>query len=60
MGGFTVTKKISGGRVKIDRSRLLGFDQASEAPRAQDPKARPLRLAKVGAKVGGKPGVKLT
>jgi hypothetical protein len=53
-----MTKKISGGRVKLDRSRLLGFDQAGEAARGQDPKARPLRLAKVGAKVGGKPGVK--
>jgi hypothetical protein len=54
-----VTKKTAGGHSKLDWSRLLGFDQAcgSSAP-AGDRKAHRVRLARVGVKVGAKPGVK--
>jgi hypothetical protein len=48
-------------KVKLDWSRLLGFDQAAAtaaepatpATRLNDP-----RLAKLGAKFGGKPGLR--
>lgn len=46
--------------VKLEWSRLLGFDQASQvaatesAKRLNDP-----RLIKLGAKFGGKPGLRL-
>jgi hypothetical protein len=53
-----VTKKKTGGQLVLDRSRLLGFDQACEASHGNDPKGRRVRLAKVGTKVGAKPGLK--
>ncbi|MFO1060662.1 MAG: hypothetical protein U1E53_27275 [Dongiaceae bacterium] len=46
-------------KIKLDWSRLLGFDQApagagsAPATRLNDP-----RLAKLGAKFGGKPGLR--
>ena len=44
-------------RVQLDWSRLLGFDQADAgAGGASD---RRLRLARVGTKIGGKPGLKI-
>ena len=47
-------------KVKLDWSRLLGFDQAASASddagamRLNDP-----RLAKLGSKIGPKPGIRL-
>jgi hypothetical protein len=40
--------------VPLDRSRLLGFDQAGSAVSV----ARGARLASLGARVGAKPGLK--
>jgi hypothetical protein len=55
----TMTTEIATPRVPLDWSRLLGFDQATvgsepaTAPGLNDP-----RLAKLGAKFGGKKGEK--
>jgi len=49
--------------IKLDWSRLLGFDQAprstgeADAPRANDDRPMPLG-AKVGGKIGSKHGIK--
>ena len=40
--------------VKLDWRRLLGFDQATPQARSHEA-VRDRRLAKLGAKVGGKP-----
>lgn len=48
-------------KVKLDWTRLLGFDQAvAAAPEAAAPATRlnDPRLAKLGAKFGGKPGLR--
>ncbi len=45
-------------RVKLDWSRLLGFDQAPVPDGANDRTRIRTRLAYLGAKVGGKPGLK--
>ena len=45
-------------RVKLDWSRLLGFDQAPVSDGANDRTRLRTRLAYLGAKVGGKPGLK--
>jgi hypothetical protein len=44
-----------GHKVPLDWSRLLGFDQATPVPGAGAPR---VRLARVGVKVGAKPGLK--
>ena len=49
-------------KIKLDWSRLLGFDQATRIERQADA-ARPTaptlaKLAKLGSKVGGKVGTK--
>jgi len=45
-------------RVKLDWSRLLGFDQAPVPDATSDRVRSRARLANLGAKVGGKPGLK--
>jgi hypothetical protein len=47
-------------RVPLDWSRLLGFDQASAAGPDAGSSAPRVRLARVGVKVGAKPGLKPT
>ena len=48
------------GKINLDWSKLLGFDQATRVEdKAEDVQKRVLSLAKVGGKVGSKPGVKL-
>ena len=44
-------------RVQLDRSRMLGFDQAVRTA-SRGTIARSARLASLGAKVGAKPGIK--
>ena len=46
-------------RIRLDWSRLLGFDQADASEREINTgKLRAQRLAKLGTKLGTKPGVK--
>ena len=51
-------KKTAKVRVKLDWSRLLGFDQAPAPDCASDGARSRAQLANLGAKLGGKPGVK--
>jgi hypothetical protein len=44
-------------RVRLDWSRLLGFDQVS-ACREDDPTRHRVRLARLGSRIGTKPGQK--
>ncbi|HEY8155841.1 MAG TPA: hypothetical protein VII72_17050 [Myxococcota bacterium] len=44
--------------IRLDWSRLLGFDQAPAPDSGSHPALRRIQLAKVGAKIGGKPGLK--
>ena len=46
--------------VPLDWSRLLGFDQACPKAPADGSPAPRVRLARVGVKVGAKPGLKPT
>jgi hypothetical protein len=48
--------EVKSPKVKLDWSRLLGFDQADSSVRSAE--ARDLRLAKIGSKLGTKSGVK--
>ncbi len=51
-------EKISKGPVRLDWSRLLGFDQAP-VKRESDPASRRVRLARLGSRVSIKPGEKI-
>jgi len=52
------TKSKQGHKVPLDWSRLLGFDQACAAGPDGGSGAPRVRLARVGVKVGAKPGLK--
>jgi hypothetical protein len=54
--GYTQMAEVKHPKVKLDWSRLLGFDQASLSDRPTE--ACDLRLAKIGTKAGTKFGVK--
>ena len=52
--------EIKSQKVRLDWSRLLGFDQAEDARESATPKNdRDAWQAKTGPKVGNKPGVKV-
>jgi hypothetical protein len=47
-------------KAKLDWSKLLGFDQATRSEAGKDvARLTDPRMAKLGAKIGGKPGLKL-
>lgn len=50
---MTANAKASTGSIVLDWSRMLGFDQAPQAA-----PSRRVRLARLGAKVGAKQGLK--
>jgi len=54
--GSAEMAEIKHPKVKLDWSRLLGFDQANASD--QPAEARDLRLAKIGTKLGTKFGTK--
>ena len=51
-------EKTPKGRVPLDWSRLLGFDQAPAADRDGQPIGRRAKLARLGSRVSVKPGDK--
>jgi hypothetical protein len=52
-------EKSAKGVLRLDWSRMLGFDQVGQGARAREHARKHVRLAKVGAKTGAKPGLKV-
>lgn len=46
-------------QIKLDWSRLLGFDQAAAGPKDGPVQLADPRLVRLGAKLGNKPGLRI-
>jgi hypothetical protein len=55
---MSVKEKAAKVRIRLDWTRLLGFDQAPAPDGGSDPALRRARLTRLGSKIGGKPGLK--